>query len=481
MTLVLDNRHDIDLAAVERVAWQGEAVALSDAARARMDTSRAGFLRLLEQPGVVIYGVTSGYGSRAHLQFEAQQRQRHAARPPRSAQVTWGEPLPERTARTIVLARLANYLGGHAAITPALAESVAALLETEALPTVPIEGNGGAGEILALSQLLGPLAERASLAEKDTLALISGSPCAAALMADATLITRRRIPVVEEVFALAFEALQAPLEHLDPALDHLWGDAGEAAALQSLRHLLAGAETPRRAYQAPVSFRILPRLLGRLRRALTEVEAAATTALQAVTDNPVYLQPDADHPHGRVVANGGYHNTRAAPAMDELAAICADLCTLADRHTAKILHGPVSHLPDQLQTGPDDPRYLGTLPMTQVGYGEAARRAAQRTFLPGSESGGFGQNDVAAPHFFAWRAQAQAGALLEAALAPLAMVASQALYVTGRSVPPALAPRLEQVRAYAPVLSDDSHPLGPYAAQLTGALQAEVYPAEVQP
>ena len=474
MTVVVDTRRDIDLAAVARVAWGGESVQFSGAARERMQASRDGFLRLLEHPDIVIYGVTSGYGQRASLRFDAEQRRRHAALPPYSAAVTHGEALPERATRAIVLARLANYVEGHAAISPGLAVAVADLLSGGALPPVPVEGNGGAGEIIALSQLLGPLAGRTDLREKDTLALINGSPCAAALVADAALMARGRLALVEEIFALAWEAIQAPLSHLDPALEALWGDAAEAEALRSLRGLLDGAGEPRRAYQAPVSFRILPRLLGRLRRAIAEAEAAAQTSLAAVTDNPVYLPPSAEHPDGRVLSNGGFHNTLASPAMDALAAASADLCTLAERHAAKILYGPVSHLPNQLLDAPDDSRYMGSLPMAQVGYAETARRAAQPTLLPGSESGGFGQNDVAAPHFFAWRAQAETGRLLEAALAPLAMIASQALYVTDRPVPPALAGRLAQVRDCAPLLTETIHPLGPDAGRLTDRFRSEI-------
>ena len=224
-----------------------------------------------------------------------------------------------------------------------------------------------------------------------------------------------------------------------------------------------------------MSFRILPRMLGRLRRALAQAEEAAERSLQSVTDNPVYLPPSSEHPDGRVLSNGGFHNTMAPAALDELAAIQADLCTLADRQTAKILSGPVSRLPDQLRTESEDPRYLGCLPMTQVGFGEAARRAAQRTFLPGSESGGFGQNDVATNSVTAWRSQAEAGRMLEAALAPLALAASQALHVTQRAAPPALAGRLAGVRAAAPVLEPDMRPLGPEAAELAERLRIEIF------
>jgi len=474
MTVELDSRRDFSLANVERVAWRGEDVAFTARARERMSECRAGFLRLLEYPDIIIYGVTSGYGQMAGVRLDSVQRRVHASRPPWQSMASFGEVLPERVARTIVFARLANYVEGHGAISPGLAEAVAGMLAEGELPSVPFEGNGGAGEVMPLSHLFAPLGARHGLEEKDALALINGSPCAAALVADAALVMHRRLELIEDVFALSFEALRAPLEHIDPALDELWGDEDEAAALAALRSRLEGAGTRRRAYQAPVSFRILPRMLGRFRRALRRAEEAATRSLQAVTDNPVYVPPDDAHPDGRVLSNGGYHNTMAWPAMDELGAACADLCTLTERHAAKLLYGPVSHLPDQLREGPMDSRYMGCLPMAQVGFGEAARRAAQRTFLPGSESGGFGQNDVATPGFLAWRGQAEAGRMLDFALAPLAMIASQALYITDHAAPSALADRLECIRESSPVLTEGIQPLGPQAQRLAERFREEV-------
>ncbi|MDZ7829580.1 MAG: aromatic amino acid lyase [Halofilum sp. (in: g-proteobacteria)] len=474
MTVELESRRDFSLANVERVAWQREDVAFGARARERMSECRSAFLRLLENPDIVVYGVTSGYGQMAGIRLDPAQRRLHASRPPWQSMASFGEPLPERVVRTIVFARLANYVEGHAAISPGLAEAVAGMLAEDELPPVPFEGNGGAGEVLPLSHLFAPLGARHGLEEKDALALINGSPCAAALVADAALVMRRRLDLIEDVFALSFEALRAPLEHIDPALDELWGDEDEAAALAGLRSRLEGSDVRRRSYQAPVSFRILPRMLGRFRRALRQAEEAATRSLQAITDNPVFIAPDAERPDGRVLSNGGYHNTMAWPAMDELGAACADLCTLAERHAAKLLYGPVSHLPDQLREGPMDSRYMGCLAMVQVGFGEAARRAAQRTFIPGSESGGFGQNDVATPGFPAWRGQAEAGRMLDLALAPLAMIASQAMHVTDHQAPPGLSDRLERIRECAPVLTEGGQPLGPEAQRLADRFREEV-------
>ncbi|HEX9449580.1 MAG TPA: aromatic amino acid lyase, partial [Dongiaceae bacterium] len=303
---------------------------------------------------------------------------------------------------------------------------------------------------------------RFPLAEKDSLSLINGSPAASALIADAALAMRRRLDLVEGVFALSTEAIKAPVEAYAAEFEELWGDSHETDALRRLRELLNGGSKERRPYQAPVSYRILPRILGQFRRVIAQAEEIATGSLSSITDNPVFLRPgrqhrdpqyrDPQHPYGRIYSNGGYHNARAYPALDNLAAACADLCALAERQTTKLLDGRYSLLPDQLH-GPEE-GYIGILGFVQVGYAEQARRAAQRTFLPGSEAGGFGQNDVAPLTGLAWRAQEEAGRCLDAALTMLAVVASQAFHVTNRQAPPALRALLDIVRAIFPPVAD---------------------------
>jgi histidine ammonia-lyase len=472
MTLLLNSREDFTADNYARAAWQGEAVTFSAAALQRMAECRAAFMHLIDgDPNVTIYGVTTGYGQFARVRLKPEERRDHARKPPVGAYAAFGPPLPERVARGIVFARLANYVEGHAAVTPALAQAVAQLLDGRQLPAVSAMGQGGAGEILGLAPLFSDLAASFDLAEKESLALINGSPCASALVADAVIAMERRLSLVEQVFALSAEAIMAPLTHFAPEFEELWNDPHETAALRSLRDLLAEGNNERRPYQAPVSYRILPRVLGQLRRALAQAREVAERSLSAITDNPVYLPPDGRHPHGRVYSTGGYHNAAAYPALDALAAAAADLCIIADKHTSKLLDGRYSLLPDQLQAGEG---YLGCLGMVQVGYAEEAKRAAQRTFLPGSEGGGFGQNDTAPPTFIAWRGQEHAAFCLEAALAALAAVASQALYVTKRKAPAPLRGLLAEIQAHmSPVV--EPRPIAPDMEKLVDAFRAKVY------
>src|SRR5262245_20861955 len=154
MPVPIATRADITIEAVRRVAWDGEDVELAREALARMDRCHASFAafveaRVAEDPGALIYGTTTapGDGAAVALTPEAQAR-----RPTRLWTAhSFGDPLPDRVVRAMLLARLSNFIEGHAAVRGAVAQAVAAILDGP-LPSVPAQGNGGSGEVVALGR-----------------------------------------------------------------------------------------------------------------------------------------------------------------------------------------------------------------------------------------------------------------------------------------------------------------------------------------
>jgi histidine ammonia-lyase len=455
VSVSLVTRRDVTLDAFRLVAREGQGLVIAPEALAVMDRCAESFAALVRSrvgadPGVLIYGVTTAPGDGAAVALDAE---RQARRPTRLwTAVSYGEPLPERVVRGILLARLANLLEGHAAARAEVALAVASMLDETPLPVVPAQGNGGAGEILALGCLFVDLSARLELTPKERMALINGSPCAAALVADVALSGRERLALAERVFALASDAIGAPDDAYSADLEPLWDDEHETAALRALRELLSGSPGVRQRHQAPVSFRILPRVLGAARRALAAAERAASISLQSVTDNPAYIPPDAERPLGTVFSTGGFHNAQAPAAMDAMAAAWADLCQLAERHTDQLFQHPA--------TAPflsADEWTVKPLHHAQNWWAEEARMLAQPTLL---SLGGFGQNDVPVLSFLAWRKATAIGRCLDGALAALAGVASQALHVAGRGAGPQLDALLTEVRAQLRPVSAQAPPLG---------------------
>ncbi len=347
MTVVAGAPGDFTLEAFRRVTVDREGVVIGPAAVRVMSEARAGFERLLRaDPGGFIYGVTTRPGVEVGTAIPPAELRDYARRFRGVGRGFGRDCLDERVVRGIVFARLADFIGGHAKVRHELAQRVAALLDG-ALPRVPLDGQSGAGEILPLMHVMAAV-DAGDLVEGEGMALINGSPCATALAADVTLHAGHRLRLAEAIFALSIEALAAPLDAYDEALDDLRGDEADRTVLHHLRGHLRGAVTAGRlAHQAPVSYRILPQVLGQAQRAVQAMTHAATTALGSVTENPVYLPAGEGHPFGRVLSTGGFHNGAAAPAINWLTASWADLALVAQRQVTA-MHSATSGLPHLL-------------------------------------------------------------------------------------------------------------------------------------
>ena len=283
-----------------------------------------------------------------------------------------------------------------------------------------------------------------------------------------------------KVFALSIEAFRAPLEHYDAALEALWGDEHEAAALRGFAGFLVapapgGATTRRPSATASCRASSAMRI-----RAFAAAERAATVSLASISDNPVYIPPDAGHPLGRCISTGGYHNAMATPALDDLAGDLGRHLPFVrpPRLEAPERQGVAVARPADGGAAPGDSDghgNVGYVPMAITGYLEQAKLAAQRTFIPGTESAGAGQDDVATPVFLAWTKEERAGRCLDAGLAMLTVVASQALHVTGRAAPPPLRTCWPKSERRPPVEAD--RVLGPELLELAGLFTKRAFTA----
>jgi histidine ammonia-lyase len=274
------------------------------------------------------------------------------------------------------------------------------------------------------------------------------------MLADACLSEELMTGVFESVACLAAAALGVPLATYDERLGALWGDPWQAEALAAIRSALAGADAPDELEhpQPPVSFRILPRVLGNARRALSVARDAAEIALPAVSDNPVFLGDD-------IVSNGGFHNAAAPACIDSLTFALADFAQLA-QHMVQRLQTSRLALPGL------DSLALGTMQMVAGGFAEEARAGAVPSLLPLS---GYGQTDVPAPGFFAFNRFERVRGFIVGSCTCLAVLAAHALALPGRVVPPALAQLHQRVLAAVPVVVE-RRTLGPELERLAAVL-----------
>jgi histidine ammonia-lyase len=427
MTVTVNTRDDFSLANFQRVSYGEERVRIGAGARRAM-TAGAGQGPAVGPPG-----------------REAARQARRAA----PGAGFGGGYLDAAVVRGILFARLASLVSGHAGVRPTVAERVAAALDGP-MPRVPLDGQAGTGEALPLAHVLAGV-QRDDLREGEMEALLGGAPCSAALVADAAIRARHRLRHAEGVCALSIEAFHAPLGAYDEDLDGLWGDPHETAALRGLRRYLEDAGTAeRRFHQAPVSYRIIPRVLGHVHRAVAAVEKAATVSLRSVTSDVVYVADELGRPAGRAVRSGGYHNGMAYPALNALSAAWADLALVAERQVTALNTAETSGLPVNLVAPGASGNGTYAYGWAASGYVEEARAAATPALLPGAVEDPHA--DVLSPTFSAYRRGRRAAECLDGVLAILAIVSSQALFVTGRNPARPLLPLLSFVRSVFPPL-----------------------------
>ena len=470
MTVTLNDLSDFTLGTLRRVAWDAEPVVLGPAALERIERRRAQFLTMVEKaPENRIYGVTTGFGDKAKTLLSPEERAKQATSPRIQKSLGLGPRVPDAAVRAMILTRLINFVSGYAGVSLETAEGVAAMLDGRPLPEMRLESQDSSGELHQLfnlyHHLMGPMSQL-----RDQNALRNGSGCAPGLLGELALRSERRTAVVSAVFALSIDAASMGLAPYDPALKPLLNDPFESQAIDRLSALLAGVEMEgRRDYQAPISWRVLTRMLGQMYRVVAALKQTAEELLVTVNDNPVFLGPEEAPPYGRCITTGGFHVPRAYHAMNAQAALWGDLAAIAARETQQMHRNSVTGLAERLWVG--DSRF-STYFFSAAVYDQAQRAqdAARPALIP-LYSPHDEQTDIVMPLFLAWERESLAAKALDRCLAMLAASASQALHVAGRNPAPPLRRLLAAVRNSFPLV-DSARDLGHEAEALADRFAA---------
>lgn len=445
MTVTVSGPKDFTLSALQRVALHAEGFEFSRRALRQIDAWHREFSRYVaENSQRFIYGVTSGYGPKASTRIAPEKNLHHEM--PFIGFSFSDEHFPDSHVRAMFFSMAAMVINGAPALSSRQASAVTRALKGP-MPSIPSSGITSPGEMMVLFYLLRVLPE---LTSELACSHCNGAVGSVAIAGLRALAARRRIQLAEQIFALSADAIQCPMEHFHPGLKPLWGDRYEGESLDSLGYWLRGAKrTGRRSYQAPVSYRILPRVLGQARRAVHALERAAEQSLQGLTTNPTYVASS----HGvgqKTLSNAGFHETPSPQALDNVMATWTDLASIAHRHANKLHRGAVSKLPDRLRR--DEGPSTTYIEYVAGDIEDEMRRLAQPSLLSPADPGASDQDDVNSPGLIACRMEARVAHLFDRVLTLTAVTASQALSVTDRRPPKNLARLVSTIRRHFPVV-----------------------------
>ncbi len=336
-------------------------IALAKDAQQAVKRSHTYLRDRLKKSDAPIYGINTGFGSLADKSIPKDKLAELQRNLVMSHACGSGDPVPAEIVRAMLVLKVQNMAFGHSAVAPATVQRYIDMYNHDVLPVVYERGSlGASGDLAPLAHLALPLLglgevvvegkrmksaaalkkfgwQPLELGPKEGLALLNGTQFMNAYAALLTLKATRLAQLADIIGALSLDAYDGRTEPFHPSVHAVRPHPGQAVVAAHLRALLKGsalAERKKAHVQDPYSFRCMPQVHGASRDAIAYVERVVERELEAVTDNPTVFDDE-----DLIVSAGNFHGQPLALALDFLAIAVAELGSISERRTYKLIGG----------------------------------------------------------------------------------------------------------------------------------------------
>jgi histidine ammonia-lyase len=372
----LDGSH-LTLDDLIAIARHHAPVALADAARPRIEASRAWVEDVVARGAPTVYGINTGFGVFANVPIRAEQSARLMRNLILSHSAGVGEPLPEDVVRATIAIRANTLAKGFSGVRVRVIEILIEMLNRGVHPIIPAKGSVGAsGDLAPLSHLVLVMSRdaddredesgeawfrgermsgkramqlagipRIELQAKEGLALNNGATVSAALAALALADAENLARHADIAVALSLEAIVGRSSPFDERIHRAAGHAGQIETAHNIRALIAGSRLidSTRKVQDAYSFRCAPQVIGAARDALGYARKIISEEINAATDNPlIFLDIEEEN---KARSGGNFHGEAIALATNLLALAVAEIGSISERRIFRLTS---AHLSDGL-------------------------------------------------------------------------------------------------------------------------------------
>ena len=384
-------------------------------------TSTRKFIEDYAAGGVPVYGVSTGFGALANRHIDVEDRTQLQKSLIRSHAAGLGPAVEREVVRALMFLRLRTMATGRTGVRAQVAQTYADFLNAGITPVVPEFGSlGCSGDLAPLShcalammgegevhdihgELMPSLAAmRAAgispieLEAKEGLALINGTDGMLGMLILACSDLADLCTIADITAAMSIEGLLGTDRVFAPELHGpLRPQVGQIASAANIYALLAhsGIVASHRLdvsrVQDAYSLRCAPQVNGAVRDTIAHARMVAGRELQSAIDNPVVL------PDGRVESNGNFHGAPIGYVLDFLAIAAADLGSISERRTDRMLdQNRSSGLPPFLANDPGVDSGLMIAQYTQAGLVSENKRLASPASVDSIPSSGMQEDHV---------------------------------------------------------------------------------------
>ena len=374
MTQVLIGDAPLTIEDVVTVARAGARAVLSAAARERVVRAHDVIARVVAEEQVA-YGVTTGFGQLATTHIPVEKVRELQENLVRSHAVGVGPPLARDVVRAAMTIRLNTMARGHSGVRLEVADHLAAMIAADLVPYVPSRGSLGASGDLAPSAHLvlammgegemlgadggrepaGPALGAAGLAPltleaKEGLSLLNGTQFMAAVGCLAVADGEALLDSADLIGAMSLEGLRASVGPFQERIQRLRPIPGQLRTARNVRAATEGSAIMLShlncdKVQDAYSLRCIPQVHGACRDALRWLREVVTVEVDSVTDNPLVFPAT-----GEIISAGNFHGEPLALALDLAAMSLAEIASISERRTFRLLTSSLSELPPFLTT-----------------------------------------------------------------------------------------------------------------------------------
>lgn len=316
---------------------------------------------MMETHDKPIYGINTGFGALYNRSIDKDQLSQLQVNLIRSHACGMGETVPAEIVRLMLLLKVRGLSYGHSGVSLETIDRLMFLYNRDLLPVIYQQGSlGASGDLAPLAHMAltllnegqvwnnGSISKASEvlqnqgvnpieLQSKEGLALLNGTQFMSAYATWCTIESKKLSAWSDVIGALSLEAFDGRPEPFIHEVHAVRNHRGQIDTAQRMRGLFEGSELITRHkthVQDPYSFRCIPQVHGATKDTLAHIESVIEDEINAVTDNPTIF-PDQD----LVVSAGNFHGQPLALVLDQLSIAMAELGSISERRTYKLISG----------------------------------------------------------------------------------------------------------------------------------------------
>lgn len=320
----------------------------------------------------VVYGVNTGFGSKATVSISREKLKELQRNLIMSHAAGTGDPFPIDVVRAAMLLRVNTLAKGFSGIRIEVVETLLKMLERNVVPWIPEQGSlGASGDLAPLAHLAMVVAKipqeeaadevagkafylnpdqnewqllpsrkamevsgipQLELEAKEGLALNNGTQISTALLALAVNDAMQLVKQADIAMAMTLEALLGISSAFNAEIHQLRPHQGQISSAENIRNLTQSSKLvdgrPEKVQDA-YSLRCHPQVVGGVKDTLNFILQTLDKEMNSTNDNPIII-PDLPEKN-KAVAGGNFHAQPIAFAADFLSIILCEIGSIAER------------------------------------------------------------------------------------------------------------------------------------------------------